>query len=236
MYLERLAFLDEISAVLSHEINNPLAIIDLCTNSLLNKIEKENFDEENIKNKLVKIRKSSKRISKFVFDLKTFSREGSKDEFTTIDLEKFIEEILSNFKYEHMGSDIEFRIKKIPEIKFECRPSQMAQVIINLITNAYEANQTSKEKWIEISIEESTASNYLTFYIRDSGKGVPDKILAPFFTTKEIGKGTELRLGLSISKKIIEEHSGEFYLDKNNNSTLFVFKIPLKRSLLLNAS
>ncbi len=66
------------------------------------------------------------------------------------------------------------------------------------------------------------------FSVTDSGPGVPKQIAAklmqPFFTTKECGKGTGL--GLYISKSIIEFHSGKFFLDKEM-PTRFGFRIPL---------
>ena len=63
----------------------------------------------------------------------------------------------------------------------------------------------------------------------DSGKGIPlenrDKIMQPFFTSKEVGKG--IGLGLSISKGIIENHGGKFYLDTDQKETTFVVELPV---------
>ena len=92
--------------------------------------------------------------------------------------------------------------------------------------NAYEALEKVNKKIIEIKIK--SEAKYVKISILDSGPGIPteiqDKIMEPFFTTKEVGAGSGL--GLSTSKGIIEEVNGKFYLDKNNKNTCFVIELP----------
>ena len=93
-----------------------------------------------------------------------------------------------------------------------CKPTLFSQSILNLIMNAYESLEKSDKKIIEIKIKNE--AKYVKISILDSGPGIPseiqDKIMEPFFTTKEVGAGSGL--GLSTSKGIIEEHNGKFYL------------------------
>jgi len=238
MYMEKLASLGEMSAVVAHEINNPLAIIDLCTDSLSKELTKDVVDLKRIEMKIDKIICSSKRISKLVRGLKTISRSSNNEEFVLVELRSFVEEILSFSRPKCINEGIVFEVGEIPKIDFECRPDQISQVLINLINNAHDAASANAEKWIRFSVELNSSSNFLIFSITDSGRGIPgsiaDKMLTPFFTTKEIGKGTGL--GLSISKAIIEEHFGELYLEKKNKNTQFSFKIPIRHAQALKAA
>ena len=81
-------------------------------------------------------------------------------------------------------------------------------------------------KWIKIEVE-STPSK-VKLIISDSGLGIPleihTKIMQPFFTTKEIGKG--LGLGLSISKGIVEAHGGNLFLETGLPHAIFIVELP----------
>ena len=98
--------------------------------------------------------------------------------------------------------------------------------ILNLFNNSYDAICEEKKPWVKLTIDSDAEKLLLIF--SDCGTGIPDdikeKILQPFFTTKETGKGTGL--GLSISKGIIEMHKGRFYIDSEKENTTFVIEIP----------
>lgn len=229
--LEKMASLGEMSAIVAHEINNPLAIIQLSIDSLKKEIKKDNCALDIVEQKIEKINFSIARIAKLVRGLKTFSRTSGLEEFTIINLQTFIEEALSFSKCKCIGEGIHFKINELPNLSIQCRPDQISQVLVNLINNAYDAVTGLDEKWIDFSVIVDEENNLITFLVRDSGKGIPvhvaKKIHTPFFTTKDFGKGTGL--GLSISKAIIEEHSGVLYLDDKNDNSLFVFKIPMNQ-------
>jgi signal transduction histidine kinase len=82
--------------------------------------------------------------------------------------------------------------------------------------------------WVEVSVEKT--KEVVRISITDSGNGIKseiaEKIMQPYFTTKEVGVGTGL--GLSISKGIVEMHNGHFYLDQNYPNTRFVIELPIK--------
>ena len=71
--------------------------------------------------------------------------------------------------------------------------------------------------------------------VRDSGEGIPDdvvlKMMDPFFTTKEIGKGTGL--GLGICKSIVEKHGGRLFYNKFARNTEFVIEIPIRQVAIM---
>lgn len=114
--------------------------------------------------------------------------------------------------------------------KLLCDRVQISQVMINFLSNAFDAIESHQEKWVEINCEDDTYFDIITF--TDSGHGIPpevvEKMFNPFYTSKDVGKGTGL--GLSISKGIMEKHGGEIMVDRTSKNTCFVLKIPKEES------
>merc|ERR1712137_3666 len=121
--------------------------------------------------------------------------------------------------------DIDFtRSEEKPVIHVNA--NQLAQVIINIVTNAIQAI-TDKTGRITITIEAGKTT--VDCRIADNGPGIPDavaaKIFDPFFTTKTVGMGTGL--GLSISEAIIEKYGGELHLESSSaKGTCFLIRLP----------
>ncbi|MBC7538532.1 MAG: PAS domain-containing sensor histidine kinase [Bacteriovorax sp.] len=232
MQMEKLASLGEISAVIAHEINNPLTVIELAARTLLTDIDRGVTDIDHFGSKIKMINKSTNQISKIVRGLKTISRNGISEDFSVVNLKTFMEDALSFTIAKCKYNDIFFKIGDIPDIQIECRPDQLSQILLNLINNAQDAIFKNLDKWIEISFEENLTSNLLVLRIADSGTGISESIaeniLTPFFTTKEVGKGTGL--GLSISNSIAQQHNGRLYFDKTVPNTTFILEIPLSQS------
>jgi signal transduction histidine kinase len=111
-------------------------------------------------------------------------------------------------------------------------PTQLQQVILNLVKNAIDAmhDRPLGERRLRLATG-SDGNSDVSFYIRDSGPGVPiedcERIFDPFFTTKATGMG----LGLSICKTIIEEHGGTLRLTKNGpRGSTFEIALPIAES------
>ena len=109
--------------------------------------------------------------------------------------------------------DFQIENKKNPIIK--CKEIQIAQILMNLLQNSFDAVKEQKSPWIKVSSK--LENNFVSIYVVDSGD-VPSQLIAasifnPFFTTKLKGEGTGL--GLSHSKKIAQEHEGDLILVKN---------------------
>jgi signal transduction histidine kinase len=111
-----------------------------------------------------------------------------------------------------------------------CNPGQLNQVFMNILTNAIEAIEMSKGSTEnKIWIKTETHPDKVVIRIKDSGIGIPQKIVEkifdPFFTTKDVGKGTGL--GLSISFGIIKKHNGQIEVkSEENKGTEFIISIP----------
>ena len=106
---------------------------------------------------------------------------------------------------------------------------RFSQVILNLLSNALDAVKNLNEKIVKILC--SVENNTIVTRVIDSGLGIPDAIvdrmMTPFFTTKEVGSGTGL--GLSISKGIMESMGGSLSYELYENHTSFVATMPLTK-------
>jgi len=226
----KMSSLGEMAGGLAHEINNPLAMILGHSTQLLRETGSPQPKLEAIAHKAEKIYSTVTRISKIVSALRTFSHNADGDPFEIASSSKIVTNV-TDFCHEKLSaSQIELRITGQKNLQLECRPTQIAQVLVSLTYNSIEAVQRLPEKWIEIHLEGS--GERMTITVIDSGKGIPpevaEKIMQPFFTTKEIGKGTGL--GLSVSKGIIEAHHGTLTLDGSYANTRFIIDLPARQA------
>jgi signal transduction histidine kinase len=124
------------------------------------------------------------------------------------------------------SNGIALELKADQNMEVYCRPTEIGQVILNLLNNAFDASQLGSGA--KVSIHARKIKNQVEILVEDNGKGISreieDKIMQPFFTTKEVGKGTGL--GLSISKGIIESHQGTLSLIPGAGKTTFQIILP----------
>lgn len=227
----KMASLGEMAGNIAHEINNPLQVLLTTSQVIQNEIQKEAFNKSDILKRAKNMEFHANRISKIIKGLKSISRDSSKDNFIETNIKDIINEILSLCKFKIMEAGIELRMTEdVPNILFRSRPSQISQVVLNLINNAFYAvvNSKSREaKWISLNIQGNT--EFLEIQISDSGDGVPDevakKIMEPFYTTKPVGEGTGL--GLSVSTSIAKDHGGYLILNRDISKSCFVFKVAI---------
>ncbi len=223
----RMSSLGEMASGVAHEINNPLSIILGKAALLANLIEHSSFDTEKAKKYIEQIADTSNRIAKIIKGLRAFARETSNEPFENCLVKSMIQETLELCRARFYAHDVELIVPEfIPEqLHFWGRSEQIAQVLLNLLNNAFDAAYESSEKWVEVALRVSHGN--IRICISDSGKGIQEpirkKIFEPFYTTKEIGKGTGL--GLSISKGIMETHKGLLYLQNSAPHTTFVIEL-----------
>ena len=202
---EQFATLGQMAAGVAHEINNPIGIISAYSEYLLKNSSPEDSHYEDYET----LHKEALRCEKIVSQLLNFANPQAR-EITKCDLGKLNEEILAFIFHEkdHPSITIEKDISTpLPEIL--CDPVQIKQALLNIYLNAKQAMTDTGEKRIFVSLHPSpNHQNTLTLRIRDTGCGIKkdilDKVFDPFFTQKKGGAG----LGLSITHRIIEGHSG----------------------------
>ncbi len=230
VHVSRLAALGEMSAGIAHEINNPLTIMKGGAQLIEKSVGRDTIDKELILKQSQKIQNSVNRVTKIVQGLKSFSTLSDGKPKEKAPLQDIIDDTL-NFCTELLVSHgIRLDIDPIPDLRLECHPVQISQVLINLIKNAQdeilERDLTETERWIRIEFK--TEKDTLCIRVSNGGPRIKEefleKIFNPFFSTKPVGKGTGL--GLSISQKIMREHLGDLSIDKSGPHTVFLLVIP----------
>ncbi len=214
---DTLVTIGKMSAVLAHEIRNPLNSIKINTDIL---IDNASFTESQ-KKRLKIIHKEVERLNNLVKDVLLFSRQNDLllSEFL---LESFFEAIHLQLKaiLDEKKITIEF---KTPSVKIRGDVEKLKQVFLNLILNAIDAIYENGR--IEINSFMKSNDRFV-IDITDNGSGVadPDKLFEPFHTTKNLGTG----LGLPISQNILRSHDGDLYLlSSKPTETIFRIELPL---------
>jgi two-component system NtrC family sensor kinase len=167
------------------------------------------------------------RVRKIVQDLKDFSRVDANQEWQWANINQGIESTLNIVSNEvKYKADVIKEFGDIPEI--ECFPSQINQVILNIVVNAAHAIGERGRITIRTAVE----GDNVRIEIADTGSGIPKEILSrifdPFFTTKPIGTGTGL--GLSLSYGIIQKHRGQIKVESElNRGTTFIITLPIRQ-------
>ncbi len=226
-FTEKLATLGEIFAGIIHDINNPLMMIEGNVTRIRKKVE-----DEEILTLLAKIEMGSKKISKIVQGIKVYIRQDGEQPYQSENFGSIIDDAIIICENKLKEQHVELRVDpQLNAIQLNCHFTQIFQVFVNLITNSIDAINTLPEKWIELSlIEDNLETGLVKMKFSDSGTGIPkelqEKIFNAFFTTK--GRGVGSGLGLSLCKKILEDHSGGLAIDNTQAHTTFI--ISLKKS------
>ncbi|MDF1547959.1 MAG: [Fe-Fe] hydrogenase large subunit C-terminal domain-containing protein [Bacteroidales bacterium] len=220
---EKLAHMGQLSAGIAHELNNPLGVITMYSNLLK---EETNPDSDTYKD-LEMVVEQAERCKKIVGGLLNFARKNQvkKRECNIVDFAKH--SLNSVIAPENIKISFSTEIKD-PKAYFD--PDQMMQVLTNLEKNAVEAMPLGGE--LKLSLQED--ENSIIIIVSDTGTGISktnmDKIFTPFFTTKELGKGTGL--GLPLIYGIVKMHNGKIIVASNDDSkkgptgTSFTINIP----------
>ena len=226
---ERLSSLGQMAGGVAHEINNPLAIIKGKATVIRRKLESQNIDLGNNLRDFDLIESTVDRIAKIIKGLKNYSRNAENDPFETVNAQALISDTLELCNNKLSSRSIQIKINCNENQIVECRPAQISQILLNLISNSIDAIESLDKKWIEINVSEF--NNSVIFAISDSGTGINpsivEKMMNPFYTTKPVGKGTGL--GLSISKGIADVHGGSLKYMPNQQHTTFVLDLPTKQ-------
>lgn len=220
---EKLASMGQVSAGIAHELNNPLGIITLYSSILKEEIDENNPIFEDIK----MIEEQAARCKNIVGGLLNFARKNQV-RLSEINLPEFIfKSVKSVVVPENISVEIINELK-VPIVKLD--PEQMIQALTNLEKNAVEAMPNGGK----LTISMSDVNGHVKIEIADTGIGIKkenlEKIFTPFFTTKEIGKGTGL--GLPLVYGIIKMHKGKINVKSNTDSSLgetgttFIITIP----------
>ena len=224
----KLAALGEMAGGIAHEINNPLAIISGLANKLKILHAKNRLEENTIPDVANELFTTVKRIKNIVDALRTYSREDSSVNVKENSVQDMIQSALNlcTEKIKSLGIRINLNLDDEKEMFIRCNEIQVGQVLMNLINNSIDEIKNHNDPWINIELKED--QEFIYIYVTDSGEGIPkdirEKIMQPFFTTKDVGSGTGI--GLSLSQGIIKKHGGELLYNEDSPNTQFVIKLP----------
>lgn len=219
---DRLATIGKMSAILSHEIRNPLNSIKINTDIL---VETLNLPPNQYR-RLQIIQKEVNRLDNLLKEVLFLSR-NAEPRYSEFNLKMLVDAIYNQIKPTLKEKNIDF-INNIPDLIISADSERLKQVFLNLIINAIDAIGNNGS--IKIS---SLINEFVDIYVEDSGGGVPepDKLFEPFYTTKTMGTG----LGLFISQNIIEQHKGELkLLSSQPGKTVFQIRLPNKTNITQN--
>lgn len=224
----KFAALGEVSAGMAHEINTPLGAITLSASQLKDLLPELQKNPEMVTEIIEDILAASEKISRIVRGLRNFSRGSSLEaDFVFCDLPTVVSESMALCEASLRNAGVELRMGELPKaLDLQCNPSQISQVLINLVNNARDAAKEAEERWVQLSVR--GVDGQVEIRVSDSGKGLSpeakEKLFQPFFTTKEVGQGTGI--GLSMVYGIVTTHKGQVYLDTSAKHTTFVVKLP----------
>lgn len=227
-YAAKLASLGEFSASIAHEVNNPLTIIEGAANLMNILLKEKPMDVPALEKCAGKVMDTTQRIARIIKSLKMLSGDADGEPFKNVSFKSIIEPSLEISKARLREFNIDLTVKFTEsDVDLFGNEIQLSQVIMNLVSNAIDAVKSLPDvKSIEIKYVPSI--EWLDIFVSDNGPGIPEdirnKIMEPFFTTKESYQGTGL--GLSISNSIINSHQGSLEFIEGEKTT---FRVRLPR-------
>lgn len=232
LQFDKLKVIGEMTANISHEINNPLTVAVGNAELISFALEASdlNAQKANIERFNNNVNHSLERIHKIISNMKEFLHK-SEEKKEYCDGKEIIEKSIAfnTPALKDTAIKIKFDIQGAVPILL-ANKIKIEQVFVNLIQNAIDSLKESETKDPKVMIDLTTEKNgnFIRIDVRDNGPGISaenkEKIFNAFFTTKEIGKGTGL--GLSISQQIIQSHQGKLDLIDSPKGAHFRITLP----------
>ena len=237
----KLATLGEMATSVAHEINQPLNVIRIASESAIEELEPEGaatIDREFVHSKVAQVIKQTERAATIIDHMRIFGRR-SDNEPEPFDPRSSVADALGlineRFRIHSVGLTT-----RIPE---DCRSIrgdqlQLEQVVLNILSNAFDAmeerdGRNGQGNAVTVEIQDDVTAGSVRIVCEDTGGGIPEHVLPrifePFFTTKEVGKGTGS--GLSISYGIVSDMNGTITVENTESGARITVEFPVVADL-----
>jgi PAS domain S-box-containing protein len=217
-----LAALGEMSAIVAHQVRNPLAGVVGFADLLARDLPADHPSA----NLVQKISLGAREVNRIITNLLDFTR-NTKPDFRELDVVKFIKDTIATIKEEAFASQLEINFICDTEIYlYRFDPLLLRQLFTNILENACQAMEpVGGIVKLTMKID---GQKILKLVFADSGKGFPsddaEKIFKPFFTTRQNGTG----LGLAMVKKVVDFHNGSIRAESPpSGGAIFIIELPL---------
>lgn len=207
IHSERLASIGRLAAGVAHEIGNPVTGIACLAQNL----HEEREHDPEINETSLQIIEQTRRISKILHSLMSFSHAGNHQHNSyPVSLTAITQDAMALLSL-NKEQEVRFINQCHAEHYAEGDPQRLGQVLVNLLSNARDASPPRGRIWVSSSATEHS----VCLILEDEGAGIPteiqNRLFEPFFTTKDPGKGTGL--GLALVYSIIEDHYGQIDIE-----------------------
>jgi signal transduction histidine kinase len=210
---DRMAKMTELTASLSHELNQPLNAIMLNVEAGLQFLENHKLTDKLTRDIFERIARDDHRAGELITSVRSLMKLETR-EIEKVDIGSVIKETVNIYHSEATSQHIQIRINCQDRLIFVLADKiQIQQVILNFLSNAAKAmrNSEPENKIIEIGL--TSEKNMVTVFVRDFGRGIDksieDNLFDPFVTSNESGFG----IGLALCRSIIERHKGEIWAE-----------------------
>lgn len=233
IHTAKLIALGETAAGIAHEINNPLGVVCGKAEALLEELEQTgSLDLVAAKERLEAIERNGRRITRIISNLRALVRQRGQDPVIPFSVAVVVEETMQLVKEQFAALGLTFSIEVHPSLFATGRPSEVMQVITNVLNNARDA-LASRTTGREIKILARRQENRILLAISNNGPEIPsatlERIFEPFFSTKPPNHGTGL--GLSISTAIMASQGGKLTCDSTPAWTTFTLDLPASKGV-----
>ncbi|QDT50560.1 hybrid sensor histidine kinase/response regulator [Symmachiella dynata] len=226
-HADRKNAMGEMATALAHEVNQPLAAIANYAGTCLTVLpqNEERYDE--LRDALLRIDQQVRRAGDIIRRLKCYVSK-SVPETSLVGLNHLILEVANLVRVALKSHNVELELQlddSLPQIRVDT--VQIQQVIVNLVQNALESMVDMEPPERIVRVITTSNSDNVSVDISDCGRGIPhelsEKLFEPHFTTKSQGLG----MGLTISRRIIEDHDGQLTCSANpKHGSTFRFSLP----------
>jgi len=199
----KLSALGQMSAGISHELNQPLMAIRSFAENGTQFLERGRPDTA--AQNLTRISELARRMGRIIKNLRAFARQES-EPISDVDMGQVVDAALEMATGKLAGITVDWLRPSLP-VRARGGEVRLQQVAMNLIGNAADAMEDAPERRLEITLRDGPR---VLLSVRDTGPGIadPDRIFEPFYTTKQVGAAEGMGLGLSISYGLVQSFGG----------------------------